>query len=171
MEQDGAPRGNPGRISLRTAEIVTALVILILGLIVVFDSRRVGAAWGDDGPQAGYFPFYIGLMICIACAWILLHALFRSNSAESGTFATWDQLKPVFSMFVPSVVFVVAIYFLGLYVSAAIYIAAFMVWKGSFSIVTSALLSMTVSILLFLTFELWFLVPLPKGPVEALLGF
>lgn len=171
MEQDGAPRGNPGRISLRTAEIVTALVILILGLIVVFDSRRVGAAWGDDGPQAGYFPFYIGLMICIACAWILLHALFRSNSAESGTFAKWDQLKPVFSMFVPSVVFVVAIYFLGLYVSAAIYIAAFMVWKGSFSIVTSALLSMTVSILLFLTFELWFLVPLPKGPVEALLGF
>lgn len=171
MEQDGAPRGNPGRISLRTAEIVTALVILILGLIVVFDSRRVGAAWGDDGPQAGYFPFYIGLIICIASAWILLHALFRSNSAESGTFAKWDQLKPVFSMFVPSVVFVVAIYFLGLYVSAAIYIAAFMVWKGSFSIVTSALLSMTVSILLFLTFELWFLVPLPKGPVEALLGF
>jgi len=156
---------------MRTAEIVTALVLLVVGLIVVFDSRRVGISWGDEGPQAGYFPFYIGLIICVASAWTLVHALVKTTSENSGVFATAEQLKPVFSMYLPSAVFVAAIYFLGIYVSAAIYIALFMVWRGGFGIVTSALLSLTISVMLFLTFEIWFLVPLPKGPVETMLGF
>jgi len=171
MQEDDAPRGNPGRISMRTAEIATALALLVVGLIVVFDSREVGISWGDEGPQAGYFPFYIGLIICIASAWTLVHALVKTTSENSGVFATTAQLKPVFSMYLPSVVFVAAIYFLGIYVSAAIYIALFMVWKGGFGVVTSTLLSLTISVMLFLTFEVWFLVPLPKGPLETMLGF
>ena len=45
-----------------------ALILFVLGTIVVFDSYRLGSKWGSDGPQSGYFPFYIGLLICLASA-------------------------------------------------------------------------------------------------------
>lgn len=136
MEGNEAPRGSPGRVRLRTVEVIVAACVLVLGLIVVIDSRRVGAAWAEDGPQAGYFPFYVGLLICIASAWILLQALFSKNGSNTATFATAAQWKPVFAMLLPSVAFVAGIYFLGLYVAATIYISAFMLWKGDFGVVT-----------------------------------
>ena len=46
-------------ISVRAADIITAILFLAFGLIVMIGSLKLGASWGSDGPEAGYFPFYI----------------------------------------------------------------------------------------------------------------
>lgn len=157
-------------ISTKAVEIAVAAVMFGLGLVVIFDSRRVGYGWADDGPQAGYFPFYIGLILCAASAWTLLRAAFSKRS-ELGMFVSRKKLRLVMSVFTPSLIYVIAIYFIGIYVASALFIGAFMYWHGRFTWIKIIPVSLIVPVSMFLMFELWFRVPLPKGPLEALLGY
>ena len=158
-------------VSTKTVEIVVAPMTLILGLVVIYDSRRVGAGWADDGPQAGYFPFYIGLILCFASVWTLWRTLFSARHVATSVFVSHKKLRLVLSVFVPSVVYVAAIYFIGIYVASAVFIGAFMYWHGRFAWTRIIPVSLSVPVVMFLLFEVWFLVPLPKGPLEALIGY
>ena len=157
-------------VTTRTVEIAVGAIMLGLGLVVIFDSRRVGYGWADDGPQAGYFPFYIGLILCAASAWTLLRAAF-SKREGSGVFVSRKKLRLVMSVFFPSLFYVIAIYFIGIYVASALFIGAFMYWHGRFPWIKIIPISLIVPVSMFVLFELWFLVPLPKGPLEALFGY
>jgi len=160
--------------STRVWEIVVAAVFLVFGAIVVWDSRRLGAQWGSDGPQAGYFPFYIGCLILISSAASLFLAL---TSGEKGAkpFVYWGQLKLILVVMVPSTIYVFLIdnpwLSLGIYVASAIYIAFFMRCLGRYSWPKIAAVSVGTMFVFFLMFEIWFKVPLPKGPLETALGF
>jgi putative tricarboxylic transport membrane protein len=156
-------------LKLRSAEIGVALVLFALGAIVIFDSLRLGMRWGPEGPQPGYFPFYLGIFICASCAvTIALAALMPEQKNRS--FVKIGQLKLVFSVLLPSAVFVALVGWIGIYVSAVLFVALFMRWLGKYPWWKVAAVSIGHSVALFLIFEIWFLVPLPKGPVERLLG-
>jgi len=171
MHDNGSTDGGSGRgVSTKAVEIVVAAAILAVGLLVIVDSRRVGAGWADDGPQAGYFPFYVGIILCIASVWTLLRVLFYAK-ADAGVFVSHKKLRLVMSVFVPSIIYVIAIYFIGIYVASAIFIGAFMHWHGRFPWTKIVPVSLAVPVSMFLLFEIWFLVPLPKGPLETLIGY
>lgn len=155
--------------SVKTAEVVVAAGFLALGALVVFDSVRLGARWAADGPQPGYFPFYVGLIICIAAALNILSAL-RLPAADNGSFVERGQLKLVLSVLVPSAIFAGLVGWLGIYVAGALFVAFFMRWLGKYPWWMVAAISIGNSVVFYLIFEIWFLVPLPKGPLEALLG-
>ena len=154
--------------STRTLEIVTALSFLVVGSLVMWDSSRIGAGWGAYGPQSGYFPFYIGLLMNIASLMNLVLAV-RSSNAKS--FVSRPAIKLVLAIFLPCLVYVAVMQWVGLYVASVIFIAMFMRWQGKFSIFKSSLTSLSVVAVLFVMFEIWFKVPLIKGPLEAALGY
>ncbi|MEO5701946.1 MAG: tripartite tricarboxylate transporter TctB family protein [Casimicrobiaceae bacterium] len=164
-ESQASERG----ISTRSVEIVVALLIFLLGAVVVFDSYRLGSKWGSDGPQSGYFPFYIGLLLCISSAVILGQAV-RKATAESDIFVTWGPLKLVLTVLIPALVYVFAVQWIGLYIASAIYITVFMVWLGHYSWLRSVVVGFGVNVAFFLMFEVWFKVPLFKGDLNPL-GF
>ena len=167
--QDPSGAGRPA-VTTRTMEIVVALLFLLVGGVVAFDSYRLGASWADEGPQSGYFPFYIGLIICIASIVTLLQALTRQAAESNTTFVERGQLKLVLAVLVPAAVYVLGIQLIGIYVASAIYIAVFMVWLGKYSWLKSVALGVAVSVSFFAMFEVWFKVPLPKGMFNPL-GF
>lgn len=153
--------------SVRTMELVVAAALFLLGAIVMYDSVRLGARWADDGPQAGYFPLYIGLLICLSTAVVFFRALAIKGRR---TFVTREALALVLKMLVPSIVYVVVIRYLGIYVASAVFIVFFMIWLGKYSWAKAVPVGLGTSVVFFLLFEVWFLVPLPKGPLEAALG-
>jgi len=155
--------------SVKAVEIGVAAVIFLFGALVVFDSYRIGAKWGDDGPQAGYFPFYVGLLVCLAGTVILVRA-FRDSALAGESFVSRDELKKILTVLVPTVVYVAVIAPLGFYLASTLYIAYFMWHLGKYSWIKIAPVSIGVSVAFFLIFEIWFSVPLPKGPLEAALG-
>jgi hypothetical protein len=155
--------------STRAVEIGVAAIILLFGLVVVFDSYRLGARWGDDGPQPGYFPFFIGLLICFSSAVILVRA--ARNAALAGESFVWrEEMKKILTVLIPTVVYASLIVYLGFYLASTLYIAYFMWQLGKYSWIKTVPVSAGVSIAFFLIFEIWFQVPLPKGPLEAALG-
>jgi hypothetical protein len=155
--------------SVKTVEVWVAAIVLLFGALVVYDSFRLGAGWGKSGPQTGYFPFYIGLLICVSSAVNLVLAL-RNRVGGSKSFVSREQLKLVMVVLVPTIIYVGLIRYLGLYLASTLYIAYFMWWLGKYAWVKIVPVSLGVSVAFFLIFETWFRLPLPKGPLEAALG-
>jgi putative tricarboxylic transport membrane protein len=166
MEQND---NSPPAATYRTLELAVAVLTFVFGAVVIGDSWQLGARWGDDGPQAGYFPFYVGLILCISSV-VTFWSTWRAHDAGRETFVTRDQLRRIFSMLLPATVFVIAIAFLGIYVSSAAFLAYFMARHGRHPVWLTALVSIGMPVVLFLLFETWFKTPLPKGPLEALFG-
>jgi putative tricarboxylic transport membrane protein len=156
-------------VSVRTVEIGVAAILLVFGAVVALDNHRLGAKWDEDGPQAGYFPFYVGLLICVSSAVILVRAV-RARALAAKSFVERGQLATIMAVLIPTAVYVGLIGWLGLYVSSALYIAYFMRRLGKYGLALTAAVALGVSIAFFLVFEIWFGVPLPKGPLEAALG-
>ena len=73
-------------------------------------------------------------------------------------------------MVIPTTIYVFAVPWTGIYLSSLILIAVFMRWLGRYGIAMCAAVSIGVTLATYLMFEKWFLVPLPKGPLEDLLG-
>ena len=155
--------------SHRNVEIGVAAFMALLALIGIYGSLKVGIGWGDEGPRAGFFPFYVSLVVLGSCLINTISVL--TGTAKKRVFAEWSQLRQVVSVLAPTVVYVALVPFIGIYVASALLIAFFMLWFGRYSIIVSAAVAITVPILTFLMFEIWFLVPLPKGALESMLGF
>lgn len=148
-------------------EAVVALLVLGLGLLVMFGSRKLGSGWTSDGPGAGYFPFYISLILVVSGAGILYQALF-GKKRNTEIFVDSEQLVRVLTVLIPALVYVGAIQVIGIYVASAIYIAGFMIVLGKYSYAKGIALALVISALFFLMFEVWFKVPLAKGLLHPL---
>jgi hypothetical protein len=150
-------------------EAAVAALIILLGLTVLFGSRKLGSGWTSDGPGAGYFPFYIGVILCISGAGVLYQSLL-GKKRNTEIFVDSEQLKRVLTVLIPAGVYVLAIQVVGLYIASAIYIAGFMIILGKYSRVKSVLIALAIAVLFFFMFEVWFKVPLHKGVLNPL-GF
>ena len=155
--------------SHRTVEIGVATAVVIFGLIAIIGSLQVGIDWGAEGPKAGFFPFYVGLMIVGAGLFNVYQAVM--GQFGGGLFASWGQLRQVMSVVVPTAIYVAIIPWIGIYVASAGLIGLFMRWFGRYNWLLVLTISIGIPIVTFVVFERWFLVPLPKGPLEEFLGY
>jgi putative tricarboxylic transport membrane protein len=163
------PEDQSPTVGTRVPELVVALLLMGLAVLVIVDSLRVGTGWGDEGPRSGYFPFYIGLALLASSGWIAVKQLLRWRTENPG-FADRAQLGLVWAVLWPSSVYVASIDFLGIYAASFLLIAYFMFRHGKHKVPLTLAVAAGVPLAFFLVFEKWFLVPLPKGPLEAMLG-
>jgi hypothetical protein len=171
MEQEQSPdRVQRGVLSHGAVDALTALAIFIIGVVMMVDNYKIGAGWASDGPESGYFPFRIGAILCIASVTVFLRSLF-GKERERKVFVSWERFRLVLMVLLPTAVYVLAIQLTGIYVASAIFIAAFMRVMDKYSWLKAVLVGAGVSVTMFWMFEIQFMVPLPKGPLEALFGY
>ena len=160
-----------GGVTTRWMELIVALALVAIGALVIYDSHRVGIEWADDGPRAGYFPNIIGWILTMAGGWIVVTTIAKWKALAGSMFVSRAELKPVLQMLVPTAIYIAVIAVAGIYVASAVFIAVFMRWQGHYRWPITLGVSISVPLVIFGLFEIWFLVPLPKGPLERLLGF
>ena len=153
---------------MRVADIVTASILAMAGGLVLADALRLGIGWGSDGPNSGFFPFWLALILVLSCAIVIIQEWRRRSETK---FVTKEKLGPVLKVLWPAVVAVFLMEWLGLYVASALYLGFYMRWVGRHSWRAVVILSVGIPVAIFLVFEKWFLVPMPKGPLEAWLGY
>ena len=152
----------------RYVEIGVATVCGLFAILIMGGSLKVGINWGIEGPRSGFFPFYVGLIILIASCLILLQALMAGPSKK--LFAEWSQLGSVLKVVIPTAIYVATLPYLGIYLTSAVLIGSFMKWLGNYAWGLTLAVALGVPLVTYLMFEKWFLVPLPKGPLENWLG-
>ena len=148
-------------------EVGVAAVMALLGIITVIGSLQVGIGWGAEGPKSGFFPFWIGLIIIATSLYNLVRAYAQGSRK---LFASWHELTQVLKVVVPLTIYVALIPWLGIYLASALLIAGFMRWLGRYGWLLSVFISVVLPVVIYVTFEKWFMVPLPKGPLEDWLG-
>ncbi len=153
---------------MRAADLVTAALLIAVGLLVLGDAVRLGVGWGTDGPKSGFFPFWLAVIMIAACLAIVGQALWRRARAP---FIRGEAVGPVLTVLGPATAFVLLTQFIGLYVASALYMGSYMRWIGRNSWPAVFLASVGFSVVTFVVFEKWFLVPMPKGPLEHWLGY
>jgi hypothetical protein len=169
MAEDQKPAAEPAGISYRALDIGVALAFIVVAAIVIADSQRLGSGWGRDGPRAGYFPFYIGLVMLASAAVVLFQAVI--SRAPRKVVVEIGAMRQIAKLLVPTIVYVGLIAFIGIYVGSALYLAYFMSVLGKYKPLPVAAVAIAIPLALFFLFEVWFLVPLPKGPLEDYLGY
>jgi putative tricarboxylic transport membrane protein len=171
VDDPDAPRSSsPPVVGTRAVNIVVYLLLLALAALLAFDNWRTGMGWAPEGPEAGYFPFYLSVMLAGASIYGLVSALV-SGAASDETFVTRDQLRRVMQVFVPTLLFCLLTQWLGLYVASFLLIAGFMHFIGRIAVWKSLLTATVFSIVMFVTFDLAFDVIMPKGPLETYFGY
>jgi hypothetical protein len=169
-EDAQGPADSSALVGNRWPELLTALALMVLAMVAIVDARRVGTGWDEfDGPRAGYFPFYIGCLLLAASSWIFARQLLAWRREDS-EFASQAQLASVWSITWPMTAYVALVQVLGIYIPSALLIGYFMRRHGRYGWATLSAVAAGVPLFFFLVFERWFLVALPKGPVEAWLG-
>jgi putative tricarboxylic transport membrane protein len=169
---EGSENEDPlsGVVSNRTMNMAVSLALMAVATVVMVSSYRLGAGWAKDvGPDSGYFPCYVALFMFIASGVTLIQHLLARNS--EGSFVAGGELVMVLSILIPMTIFVVLSLYIGIYISTFLFITFFMMWHGRYSLYKTLPIALFVPVALFVIFEIWFLVPLPKGPFEAWLGY
>ena len=169
MESPDTHNGDGKGPTTYVVDAVVAFLVMLMGGLVIYGSRKLGSGWTSDGPGSGYFPFYIGLILLISGLGILYQALFFKKK-NTDVFVDGEQFKRVISVLLPAGVYVLGVQFIGIYIASLIYIALFMVILGKFSWIKSIIAAFAVNALFFMMFEVWFKVPLFKGDYN-MLGF
>ena len=154
-------------IGRRSLELTFAGLLIGLSLLVLYDSISLGTGWGVDGPLGGYFPGRVGVVMLIGSLFVFWSGLKASNEI----IISYDQLKSVLKVLCPLLVYIALIEPLGIYIPSALLIIVQMIMFGSFKAWQIVLGGVLSSLILFIVFETQFQVPLPKGPLETLLGY
>ncbi|MBR0756670.1 tripartite tricarboxylate transporter TctB family protein [Bradyrhizobium jicamae] len=160
---------SPAVVSTGVVDVVVSLLLLVLAAVLGWDNWRTGAAWDSTGPEPGYFPFYLSVILGAASLYGIVAAMVsRKEAVES--FVTRAQLRRVMAVFVPTFLFCLATQYLGLYVASFLLIAGFMRLVGKIALWKSLLTAFVFTAVMFVTFDIAFDVIMPKGPLEAALG-
>jgi hypothetical protein len=171
---EGSSNEDPsgGVVSNRTVNLAVSLALMAVASVVMIASYRLGAGWAKDvGPDSGYFPFYVALIMFVTSGATLLQHLLSRRPDGEGSFIARGELVMVLQVLIPMTIFVVLSIYIGIYIAMTLFIGFFMMWHGRYPWYKSVPLSIAVPVVLFVVFEIWFLVPLPKGPFEAWLGY
>jgi putative tricarboxylic transport membrane protein len=170
VEDPDAPAStSPPVASMRSVEIVVYVLLIALAILLGYDNWRLGMGWAPDGPQAGYFPFYLSVIMGAAALYGLVTTLLRG--ADGKAFVNRDQLRRVGLVLVPTVLFCIVLKWLGIYVASFLLIAGFMRFVGRIATWKSVVTAFLFALIMFSVFEIAFDVIMPKGPLEAAFGF
>jgi putative tricarboxylic transport membrane protein len=171
VEDPTAPEADsPAVTDIRVVDVTVSLLLMALALTLGYDNWRTGIGWDSAGPQSGYFPFYLSVILAGASLYGLVAALLSRKEA-SETFVTRAQLRRVMAVFVPTLLFCLAVQYLGLYVASFLLISAFMRMVGRIALWKSLLTAFLFTAIMFVTFDIAFDVIMPKGPLEAFFGY
>ena len=171
VDDPTAPEADsPAVTDTRVVDVAVSVLLVVLAATLGYDNWRTGISWDSTGPQAGYFPFYLSVILAGANLYGLASA-FTARNEISETFVTRAQLRRVMQVFVPTLLFCLATQFLGLYVASFLLIAIFMRMVGRIALWKSLLTAFLFTAIMFVTFDIAFDVIMPKGPLEAAFGY
>ena len=154
-------------IARRQMELAVAVTIGVMGAVVAGGGATHNIGWNELGPQPGYFPFRLGVLLMAAGAILFFQALRARGGA---VFVGAAEFRRMISVFVPTAALAAAMPILGCYVPMVVYLAFMMRVHGRYGWLRTAVTSIAIAAAFYLVFELWFLVPLAKGPLEEAFG-
>ena len=153
---------------MRSTEVIVSGIFLALAGVVLVNAIQLGSGWGMSGPESGFFPFWLALILGVASLLNIFQAL-RTAGGERA-FISRTALAGVLKVGLSALAYVMLTEFVGIYVASALFLACFMRWLAGHGWSRCIAVGLGVPAVIFVLFEKWFLIPLPKGVLERFLS-
>jgi putative tricarboxylic transport membrane protein len=150
------------RTTHRAVEVATVVVLIALGVLLLWESLRLGPGWGEQGPQPGFFPFVLTIMMLIGTLGVLYVNAYRHPDTRP-FFEVSEEVSDLLKVGIPIAVAVFAIRWLGLYATSGVYLAFFMAWYGKFRWWQAILGGILLPLSLWLLLRWGFNIPMPMS--------
>jgi putative tricarboxylic transport membrane protein len=151
-------------------ELIFAAVVFAIGAVGLYGSLELDTGWASDGPQAGFFPFRVAIILMVGAVLVAIQAVRARAKLRSIAMTDHAGLRRIMWFGLPIIAMVGLAQWLGLYVAMALYLLATIRLGGKRPWHTSLGVAVGVTVVTFVVFERWFQVPLLKGPLEIMLG-
>jgi hypothetical protein len=149
---------------MRRADIYVGLFLMAVGLLVLGDAIRLGFGWGMSGPEAGFFPFYMGLGIVICTFFIVRRGIKILKKEGMGKpLIRQGGLTQILWVLIPAAGMVLLTEIIGLHLATVLYLAFYMGVVGKLHWGKVILISILVPLVVYVVFDKVFLIPLPEG--------
>lgn len=147
---------------MRVAEILTALGLLAIAGVVMYQAIRLGPGWGEAGPRGGFFPFWLAVVLAASSVWLLVRAV-RDPRLLGRPFFPPGGRRLVLTVFLPMAGAFALVELVGFYVASLVYLVGYIRLTGRQAWPLTLAAGVVFPVATFLVFERWFLIPLPKG--------
>jgi putative tricarboxylic transport membrane protein len=148
---------------MRKADIVLALLLFVLAVLVAWESLKLDIGWGLNGPEGGFFPFWLAVGLAICGLVIMARAVRSTAPALRQPLVRPGGWVPILKVSLPALAMVTLTEMIGLYPAAALYIGFYMRWIGRHHWLLVLTVSLGVPLGSYVIFDKWFLIPMPKG--------
>jgi hypothetical protein len=156
---------------MRIAEILCALAVLGWGGLMVREATRLEIGWGESGPGAGFFPFWLAMGLTLSAVALLVQVFRAPVPSPPRPFLAAAARWPLVKVLLPMVGAVLVMELAGFYVAAALYLAVsgLLVDRHGWPLILGV--SVLFPLVTWFVFERWFLILLPKGYLGGYLPF
>lgn len=146
---------------MRTAQVVFAAGLVLVGLVLLREASQMPTGWTPAGPGPGFFPFWLAAGFTLSAA--VVAARTRAAPRSEEPFFPPGAAKRILVVFAPMLAVVALLPYLGLYLGGAVYLGGYarLVGRHPWGLVLA--IAVGVPATLFLIFESWFRLPIPKG--------
>lgn len=142
-------------------DIGANVALIGLAVLVMIEVGKLGVGWGPSGPRPGFFPFSVASIMAVGA----LAALVRAWRGEEGAlfFERREEVVDLLKAGVPAALAIGAIPFLGLYLTAAVYLMSFAWWHGGFRWYSALAAAILCTVALYLILDWGFHIAMPKS--------
>ena len=148
---------------MRQADVVFALCLLVLAGLVAWESLALNIGWGINGPEGGFFPFWLAVGLSFCSLVILGQTRRPAAPALHQPLVASGGWTPLLTVAIPAIAMVALSACIGLYPATALYLAFYMRWVGQHRWTLVLAVSICLPLGSYFLFDKWFLIPMPKG--------
>lgn len=149
------------RTSHHAVELVVAILFIALGGLVFYDAVRLGAGWGESGPQPGFFPLILTIAMTLSAIAVIVLALRKPD--RQPFFEVSHEVDDLLRVGTPILIAVIAIPWLGLYITSGLYLGLFMALYGRFRWYSALAGAVLLPTIMWFTFREGFNISMPMS--------
>ncbi len=158
-------------MTVRTAEIIMALVMSVFSIYLMIKSAELPIGWiPDEGPGGGAWPFWLAAIMLLCCLGIIYNWVRKHGkiAQSTETYIRHSVLIDV-AMVAGSLIVTVALFhWIGIYGALPFFLMFYLKFLGKHSLPLSVVLSIGTPVAMFFFFEIMLKITLPKGVTEPL---
>ena len=148
---------------MRSADRIAGAALLALAVAFSAGALKAYTYWGENGPGPAFLPFWLGAVMAVLAAALLVGAL-RSRDPGPAWLPSGDGLRRLVLVIVATAAFVALLDVIGMTIATVLFLLVVMRVLDRQRWPLTIAVALAVAGLNYLVFARWLHVPLPVGP-------